>query len=303
MTLPMEGLKGITPFVYAADAGSFVAAAERLNLTSSAISKSVARLEARLGVMLFTRTTRRLALTDAGRAYYETCMRVLTDLAEAEAVLAEEKLDLTGRLRIDLPASFGRLIVMPVLLRFCEQFPNLRPHITFTDRFVDLIDEGIDVAVRIGGASEWPPAVAHRYVGHERLIFCAAPSYLERKGTPTSMADLGEHDSIAYGRPNGAVGSWSFVTEDDTIERRMLTHRMVVGDSESQLAAVLRGLGVAQLATWLAHDALQSGDLVEVLGNYATDGLPLYVIWPSARQLTPKVDALLRFLRENLSLQ
>jgi DNA-binding transcriptional LysR family regulator len=303
MTLPIERVRGITPFVYAADAGSFAAAAERLNLTGSAISKSVARLEARLGVLLFRRTTRRLTLTDAGRAYYETCTRVLMELAEAESVLAQEKLDPMGRLRIDLPASFGRLVAMPILLRFCQQYPNLRPHITFTDRFVDLIDEGIDIAVRIGGPSAWPSSIAHRYVGRERLVFCAAPSYLEHRGAPASIADLDQHDSIAYGGPNGTVSPWTFAMEDNTVERRVLTHRMVAGDAEAQLAAVVGGLGVAQLATWLARDALQSGQVMEVLGEHAIDGLPLYVIWPSARQLTPKVDAILRFLYDNLSVR
>jgi DNA-binding transcriptional LysR family regulator len=297
---PAERLKGITPFVYAAEAGSFALAAERLNVTSSAVSKSVARLEARLGVTLFARTTRRLALTDAGRAYYETCTRVLMDLADAEAVLTAQKLDPAGRLRIDLPATFGRLRVMPVLLRFCAQYPNLRPHVTFTDRFVDLIEESIDVAVRIGGGRDWPASVAHRELSRERLIFCAAPSYLAKRGTPQDVADLADHDCVVYVRPDGSIGPWSFAAAGGIIERRAVPHRFVANDAEAQLAAVLNGLGVAQLATWLAEDGLRSSQLVEVLAGFSTDGLPLQVIWPRARQLTPKIDALLQMFDAEL---
>jgi DNA-binding transcriptional LysR family regulator len=296
-----ESLKGITPFVYAANAGSFASAAERLNLTSSAVSKSVARLEERLGVRLFERTTRSLALTDAGSAFYETCVRILRELAEAEAVLAAQKLEPMGRIRIDLPATFGRLAVMPLLTRLCEQYPNLRPHVTFTDRFVDIVEEGVDVAVRIGGPSEWPALVAHHYVGKERLIFCASPGYLERRGLPMTTAALGEHDCVCYGKPDGAVSSWTFASEGGGVAKRTVPHRLVFGDAEAQLAAVVAGLGIAQLATWLANDKLSRGQLVEVLADFATDGLPLFVIWQRARQLTPKVGALLETLRASLT--
>ncbi|MBN8167576.1 LysR family transcriptional regulator, partial [Burkholderia multivorans] len=139
-----------------------------------AVSKSVARLERRLGVVLFERTTRRLVLTDAGRAFYETCTRILAELAEAEAVLAAQQREPVGTVRIALPASFGRLCVVPVLVRFSEQYPDVRPHLLFTDRFVDLAEEGIDLAVRIGGPPGLPPSLGRRFLGRERLIFCAA---------------------------------------------------------------------------------------------------------------------------------
>lgn len=300
--LSSERLKGITAFVYTADAGSFTAAALRLNLTSSAVSKSVARLEGRLGVVLFERTTRTLRLSDAGRAYYETCNRVLQELAEAEAVLAQQKPELAGVLRIGAPASYGRLCVMPVLLDFCAQYPQLHPHIGFTDRVVDLIEENIDVAVRIGAPNGWPASLGLRHLGDERLIFCASPGYLARRGTPLLIADLEQHDCIVYSRPDGTVGPWLFASGGG-VERHPVRAHLAVGDAESQTAAVLAGLGIAQLGTWLVDRHLHSGALAEVLPAFATDGLPLHLVWPLARQLTPKVDALLRILQAQLRIR
>ena len=278
-----EHLKGITPFLATADAGSFTRAAERLHLSSSAVSKSVARLEERLGVLLFERSTRRLKLSEAGRAYYATCKRVLQELADAEDVLAEHATELAGKVRIGVPASYGRLRVMPALLELCAQYPKLQPSIAFSDRFVDLFEERIDIAVRIGAPSHWPAALGQMQLGAERLILCAAPAYLARRGTPASIAELERHDCIAYGRGDGSPMPWVFPGDEHggQLEYRVAAPRMTVGDAEARTAAVLAGLGVAQLAT---------------------PGLPLYLAWPLARQLTPKTGTLLQELRQRLTI-
>ncbi|AXA69551.1 HTH-type transcriptional regulator DmlR [Achromobacter insolitus] len=298
--IPSERLKGIEAFVCVADAGSFTAAADRLSLTASAVGKSVARLEARLRTRLFERSTRRLALTDAGRAYYRTCVRVLAELQDAEAVLAAERQEPAGRLRVDLPATFGRRVALPLLLQFAQRHPQLRPQVSFTDRFVDLADEGIDVAVRIGGPQRWAPGLGHRYLGSERVVFCASPQYLARRGVPQTADDLMRHDAVAYGRPDGEPASWRIVQGAGPVSLRPIEGVMVLDSAEAQVDAVAAGLGIAQLATWLAADALRDGRVVEVLPQLATEGLPLYLLWPLSKQLLPKVDAVLEMLGESL---
>ena len=300
---PTERLKGIEAFVCTADAGSFTAAAERLNLTNSAVGKAVSRLETRLNTRLFERTTRRLALTDAGAAFYRTCVRVLDELQTAEQVLAADKLEPSGRLRVDVPATFGRMRVMPLLLNFIDRHPGVRPHMSFTDRFVDLVEEGIDVGVRIGGVDSWPPALGHRYLGTERLVFCASPIYLARRGTPPSIEALVSHDAVTFGQADGSAKPWLIAHSAGSIERRHVEGRIIVGQGDAQVEAVLAGGGVAQLATWLVDDHLASGRLVELLPDLATEGLPLHLVWPRSRQLLPKVDGLLTYLGDTLSIQ
>lgn len=303
--IPSERLKGIEAFVCTADAGSFTAAGARLNLTNSAVSKSVARLEARLGSRLFERTTRRLTLTDAGAAFYETCVRVLGDLADAESVLAAHRSEIVGRLKVDVPIAFGRMQAMPLLLAFAERHPNVRPSITFTDRKVDIVEEGIDVAIRIGASATWADNLGHRHLGNERVIFCAAPAYLERRGTPRSPDDLPTFDCILYGRADGSTIDWRFADPSGhdpsgRVEQRTMDPRIVLGSAEAQVGAVKAGFGIAQLATWLIKDELDRGDLVEILPQWATVGLPLHLVWPIRRQLSPKVDALLEALTQGL---
>lgn len=302
-TLATDRLKGIIPFVYAADAGGFTAAAERLNLTSSAVSKSVARLERRLGVVLFERTTRSLALTDAGRAFQETCTRILTELAEAEAVLAAQRREPVGTVRVALPASFGRLRVVPVLSRFSAQYPDVRPQLLFADRFIDLAEEGVDLAVRIGGPPDVPSSLGRRFLGRERLVFCVAPVYLEKNGIPQTIDELQNHACIVYGRPDGTQSPWSYALADGQVGQCVMRPRIVAGDAEAQLAFVRAGLGIAQLATWLVTDDLKAGRLVTILDQTATDGLPLSLLWPVARQLTPKVNVLAQMLEAHLHIR
>lgn len=296
--MTQDRLKGITPFVASVEQGSFTAAAESLHLTSSAVSKSVARLEARLGSQLFERTTRRLTLTDAGQAFYETCTRVLNELLEAESVLAAQRSIPVGRLRIAVSQTYGRMQVAPLLNQFCLQNPEMQISLSFSDRFVDLFEEGIDIAIRIGGLADYPPSLGYRILGSERLIFCASPAYLAQHGTPSSLQELSTHRAIVYDRVDGSTSPWHVKSADGRIATKTVPHRMALGDGESQVAAVVAGLGVAQMATWLMEKQLESGELVQLLPELTVKGLPLTVVWPRKKQLTPKVAALLAALEE-----
>lgn len=300
---PTERLKGIEMFVEAAQTGSFTAAAQRLNLTNSAVGKSVGRLEARLGRKLFERTTRRLALTDAGAAYYAICAQVLTELADAEAVLAAQESEPAGRLKITVPVAFGHMQVMPLVLQLAERHPGLRPDVNFTDRFVDLVEERIDVAVRISSSDVWPETQGRRYVGTEHLIMCASPAYLNTAGIPVSIEELSNFDTVLYGKSDGSTIPWRLAHHAGSVESRTMQGRMIVGSAEAQVAAIKAGFGIAQLATWLIGDELARGELVEILPDMATDGLPLYVVWHRNRQLSPKVDAVVTLLSEKLRIR
>ena len=296
-----ERLKGIDVFVSVVEAGSFTAASERLNLTNSAVGKAVARLESRLGVRLFDRTTRRLVLTDAGQGFYRTCQRVLGELEEAEHALAAEGSMPVGTLRVDLPATYGRLKVMPLLFDFMQQFPGVRPRVSFTDRYVDLADDAIDVAVRIGGSDHWPAPIGHQFLGHERRIFCCAPAYLARVGAiADDPAALDALDAVLYLRADGVSSPWFIRRGPGPVEHVQPAACLEVGNAEALVQAVVEGLGVAQLSTWLIEHRLASGELVQVLPSWAVDGLPLHLLWLRSRQLLPKVDRLLLHLARHL---
>ncbi|MCE0965710.1 LysR family transcriptional regulator [Pseudomonas sp. NMI4491_12] len=297
-----ERLKGIDVFVAVADLGSFTAAAERLSLTSSAISKSVARLEARLGARLFNRTTRTLSLSEAGVIFYRTCTSVLADLEEVEHALVNRDNEPHGKVRIELPASYGRLHVLPLILDFIRLHPLLQPHVSFSDRFVDPVHEGIDIVVRIGGPDAWPAALGHQYFGAQRLMFCAAPAYLEKHGVPQDERDLEHHHCVGYGHTDGRVSPWFFKgRQAGEMERRTVQPRIAVGDGEGEVAAVLAGHGIGQLPTWLTQQHLDQGHLVEVLPALATDGLPMNLVWLKSREGLPKVRALLDYLLPRLT--
>lgn len=297
-----ERLKGIDVFVIVADMGSFTAAAERLNLTNSAVSKSIARLEGRLGIRLFQRTTRRLSLTDAGETFYRTCTAVLSDLEEVEIALTSTQTEPQGKVRIDLPASYGRLHVLPLILDFMKQHPRLSPHVSFSDRYVDPVHEGIDIVVRIGGSDAWPASVGHQFFGTQKLIFCASPDYLQRYGRPESEADLDGHRCVGYGQNDGMAIPWYFKgRQPGDMERRIMHPHIAVGDGEGEVMAVLAGMGIAQLPTWLVQVHLNSGKLVEVLPHLASEGTPMNLVWLKSRDALPKVSALLAYLGANLT--
>lgn len=297
-----DRLKDIDLFVGVANAGSFIAAAERLNLTSSAVSKGIARLEKRLQVRLFERTTRRLALTDSGTAYYRTCTRVLAEIEDAEIALNDEHRTPSGKLRIDLPASFGRLHALPAVLAFAAQHPRLQPHVTMSDRFVDLAEDGIDIVVRIGGPQVWQAGIEHRYLGNQCLVFCAAPAYLARHGTPQNEQQLHEHGCVLYARHDGSTPPLHFTgTRKGIDQMRAMPGRLAIGDGEGQAIAVMAGHGIAQLPTWLVQRQLDDGSLLQVLPECAVEGLPINLAWRRNRGHLPKVSAMVDALTAQLA--
>jgi len=288
-----ECFDGIREFVTTIDSGSFSAAALELGVTGSAVGKSISRLEKRLGVQLLHRTTRRIDLTTAGETFLATCRRVLDELQETEALLATGRQQPVGRVRVDLPTTFGRRHVAPALLRLTQRYPRLDLSISLQDRPVDLVGEGIDLAVRIGPLDDFPDLVA-RKLGQQRLTICASPAYLERRGVPASIDELADHDCLVGWQRSGRPG-WLVTRDKGETAYIDVQGRHELTDGDTLLAACIAGCGLVQLPGWLSAEALASGQLREVLPELSAT-MSIHVIWQKTRHLQPKVQVVVEEL-------
>lgn len=275
---------------------SYAKAADELALSPSGISRIVSRLEERLGARLVQRTTRKLSLTEAGAAFHERTAQILVDLADAEADLRETTLRPRGTLRVTAPVAFGQLHVAPLFEGLLLQYPELQLDLSLTDRFVDLLDEGLDLAIRVGALSD-SRLVAKRLCANHRILV-AHPAYLDRRGTPVRPADLAEHDCLVFTQfarprewrligPKGAVSV--------TVNSRIASNNPLVLTESAK-----RGFGITLAATLSAAPALLSGELVRVLPTYEFEPSAIFALFPSARQLSTKVRAALDFLAQQL---
>lgn len=289
-------LQGISAFVHAVETGSFTAAAARMGVSKSATGKSVARLEERLGTRLLDRTTRSLNLTAEGQAYYQSCLKILEELNAAETLLASQKRVVSGTLRINLPISFGRLCVMPVLKEVANANPDLNLDISFTDRQVDLVEEGIDLVVRLGDPGDHASLIGRR-IGTQRSIICAAPAYLDRHGRPASVEELGNHDCLAFAK-DGRPLPWAVCGPDGTVRPFVIQPRHTISHGEALRDATVNGLGLAYLSTWLAADDLRSRRLEVVPLPTPSEDVPITALWPRSRDLAPKVRVVVDALVE-----
>ncbi|XAH24476.1 LysR family transcriptional regulator [Xylophilus sp. GW821-FHT01B05] len=285
---------GLSEFVETARTGSFTAAGLVLNLTASAVGKSVSRLEARVGTKLLHRTTRRLTLTNDGEAYLQTCLAVLGELDGAEKSLATGRASPVGKVRIDLPAAFGRRHVMPILTDLALVHSGLNFSVMFSERTINVVDEGVDLAVRIGTLDDDSDLVA-RQIGVQRLVICASPSYIERHGRPQDAAELATRACI-IGWRRTARPTWLLKNADGRSQKQEVNVRHEFSDGDAMVDAVLAGCGLCQLPTWLIAGHLQTGRLVSVLDPFAGAEMPIHAVWPRSRYVHPKlrvvVDAL-----------
>ncbi|CRM07185.1 D-malate degradation protein R [Pseudomonas sp. 24 E 13] len=272
---------GVELFLQIVESGSLSAAAERLNLTRSAVGKGLARLEARLGTCLLQRSTRRQRLTEDGQAYYEHCLRALAELEAAESVLESGRQQPRGRLRASLPLAFGHHYAAPALWGLMERYPDLEIDICFSDRMIDLAQEGFDIAVRIGPLPDTDRLSARR-LGEQVMGLAASPAYLQRRGRIEHIEELAAHRGIAY--------------RSNNVHRSRLVTPLVLDDLQAVADATIAGVGLAWLPSWLiAHYALR-GQLEAVLPDYREQPAPIHVIWPTAPHMPAKtrcaIDAL-----------
>ncbi|TDR39963.1 LysR family transcriptional regulator [Tahibacter aquaticus] len=284
-----DRLAGIDTFVYAVDAGSFALAAERLGLTRSAVGKAIARLEQRLGTRLFHRTTRQQNLTEDGQAYYEHCVRALAELEAAEAAFDSGRREPGGRLRVSAPLLFGRHCVAPVLTALGRLHTKLHVDISFSDRVVDLVEEGFDLAVRIGPLRD-SATLAARRLGTQAMGICAAPSYLASHGTPQAAADFATHTAIVYGL-NAQSAQWRIRDADGTVQELSIGTRLRFDDVQVIADAAVAGHGLAWLPCWLMAPRLRSGELALVTSSQHTVSSEVHAVWPQSRYLPSKTRA------------
>lgn len=282
-----DSLSGIVAFVETVEAGNFAAAAERMRLTRSAVGKSIARLEQRLGVRLFQRTTRTQSLTEDGQAYYERCVRALAELDAGASALDHGRREPVGLLKVTMPVVFGRLCVAPILTAWARAHTRLKLELTFNDRFVDVIEEGFDLAVRIGQLEDSATLVARR-VATQRMVVCASPDYVARHGGPIDIGSLSQHPAIAYGRA-GRIKPWIMRDRDGRTIQAQLTPAWVLDDIQAIADAAAAGDGLAWLPCWLMRQYQARGQLQEVMPCEQMLTTDIHVLWPSSRYLPSRV--------------
>ncbi|WP_038910737.1 LysR family transcriptional regulator [Dickeya dadantii] len=274
---------GVQLFVEVVDAGGFAKAGERLALTRSAVGKAIARLEERLGVQLFQRTTRTQSLTEDGQQYYERCIRAIDELRAGEALLESGRREVAGKLRVSLPVLFGRYCVAPILRNYARQHPRLELELNFSDRYVDLIADGFDLALRNGPLGNESSLRARRLVS-QRKVLCAAPAYLAAKNEPRSLEDLSEHDLLAYWRKDHGM-PWRLPDSTGELVDIQVSSRMRFNDLEVVADAAVEGMGIAWLPHWLVRERIQRGELVEIWGDRPGAVMECYAVWPAAHHL------------------
>ena len=293
----MADLRTLAIFVKVGERRSFVGAARELGISQSGVSNAIGRLEDRLGVRLLARTTRRVNLTEDGAAYLERCRRVLEDLDEAELVLKTARTTPIGRLRVDMPVSYGRLQIVPRLGAFQARYPEVELALTFTDRYIDLVEEGVDVAVRFGPLRD--STLVARRLSEARFQVVGSPAYFARAGRPRTPEDLKRHQCLVLAQRESRPRDWRFRrgTEDILIAP---PSRMRLSDGAAICAAACAGYGLAQMHDYYAAGPIAAGQLEPVLERFRTGPDGIFLVYPQTRHLSPKVRAFVDFMSSRL---
>jgi LysR family transcriptional regulator for bpeEF and oprC len=292
----MDRLQAMRVFVRVAELGSFARAAVLLELSRARVSEAVAALERSLGARLLHRTTRRLSLTDDGRAYHERAVRILADVDEAEALVVRSRGALSGRLRVDIPMALTRLFVVPALPRLLQSHPEFALEIRLENRPIDLLEEGVDCAISYGAPAN-VDLVARR-VGSTHLVTCAAPAYLAKRALPRTPDELVRHECIGFlSLSTGRPSEWQFEAEGAKRSYRPVS-RVAFNSMEACADAAEAGLGITQVLSSLAHRSMAAGRLVPLLLDWAAEGPGIYLVYPPSRQQSGRMRAFAEFAVE-----
>ena len=296
----MDSLSGIVSFVKTAEALSFVAAARALGVSASAVGKNVAKLEQTVGVRLFQRSTRRVHLTTEGELFYQRCRSILDDLQDAESMLSHAVEAPRGKLRVGVP-TIGYRFLLPVLPEFRRLYPEVELDVDFNDQLVDVIEDGFDVVIRSGNLPD--SKLMSRRIGAFRFVLCAAPAYLEGKGVPHIPSDLEQHDCLRYRfLTTGKLMDWT-MSADPVWSQLRLPSMLTFNNMEAVFTAAIDGHGIAYVPDFLAQKAVSEKLLQIVLDDYQLDRGQFWALWPSNRQLSPKIRVFVDFISTRLFAQ
>ncbi|WP_093346754.1 LysR family transcriptional regulator [Variovorax sp. PDC80] len=292
----MNKLQAIEVFVQVVDTGSFTRAAENLKLPKATVSTLIQSLESSLSAKLLHRTTRKVSVTAEGAAYHERCLRILSDVREADESLSRTRRSPAGRLRVDAPTGLASLVIIPALPEFFARYPDIHLELGCSDRPVDLIEEGVDCAVR-GGELGDSRLVARR-VGAMHYVTCASPAYIERHGRPLHPDDLARHRCVNYfSARTGEMFHWDFTRGGERVQL-VLPGQIALNDSYAYTAAGLSGLGIVQMANFLLRPMIEDGRFVPVLEDWSNDPMPIHVVFPQNRHLSNKVRVFVDWVAE-----
>ncbi len=288
-------------FTRVVECASFTRAADALGLPRSSVSTAVQDLETRVGVRLLHRTTRHVSPTQDGTAFYERCLRLLSDVADTENLFRGAPTRPHGKLRVDVPSRIGRLIIAPALPGFFATYPEIEVEIGMTDRAINLVEDGVDCAIRVGPLAVSGPIM--RKIGDLTLINVASPSYLQTYGIPHSLADLDSHLAVNYASPSsGRVEAWEWI-EDGELHTRPMQSRVTVNNAEAYIACCLAGLGLIQIPAYDIRGHLNSGDLVEVMPAYRAAPMPLTLLYPHRQHLSHRLQVFVHWITDLLEAQ
>ena len=291
----MDRFEDLETFVTVVEAGSFTAAADRLDTAKSSISRRVSALEDRLGVQLLRRTTRSLNLTDSGRSFFEHSVRILADLEEAESAVGQEHGELRGKLKLALPLAFGVRHMCKPVAEFSCRHPHVEFDLDFNDRRIDLVAEGADLAVRIGRLAD--SSLIARRIFEARTVVCGSKAYFDEHGTPETPEDLLDHKCLVYGNLADPT-KWVCRDTDGQTHKVNVDAAMTATSGDFLCAAAIQGLGIVMQPTFIAGAAISSGELVPVLTHYEWPVSPAWAVYPPTRHLSYRVREFIDFLSE-----
>ena len=293
----MDVMSSMTVFRRVAEAKNFSAVARETNMSQSTVSKHIAALEERLGTKLLNRSTRSLKLTEAGKEYYHHCIRILNDFQEAEASIGKGKIKPTGTLRISTSAAFGRICMLPYLNEFFESYPDINIDLLFDDDYIDLVKQGIDLAIRIGPLAD--SSLIARKIGTSPRVVVASPEYLVKHGRPKKPADLSKHDCIFYTLQK-APDLWYFNSTQEGDESIRVSGRLKASSPDAICDATIEGIGISVLCEWYARKYIKDGRLKVILPEYHPTAYDIHAVYPERKFVPQKVKRMIEFLAKKM---